>query len=440
MAPTTEMRTRSPTSSGYVADRYVIEWMEPELDVSGGKPIEQRPSLLAAIEGVERGEYAGIVSANLKRLTRSRSGIAIWERVEAAGGRVHCAAEGIDTSTPNGRFIRDIHLAEAVREREEHAERHAGGVPRLSRQAVAPTTVAARVPVRRSVDADGRFRGGARRLVVDPETACDVRDAATDVIAGVPVVRIAERLRMTPSGVRHMLRNRVYIGELRDGPNVKLQAHEAILQPDIFDAVAEALTSNPRPSRRVADGPALLAGIVRCASCAHAMSRKTTKRLIYACPRFHSGGACPTPAAVTCDLLDEYVERLAVERYIWVEARGHSVDDVGEADAALLDAKADLSALVKTITAAGLEEHDIVDELRARKASVVEAEQRLREARARSFAPVALPGDKAYQRLSKAGRNAALRGLIERVEVVPVGRGKRVPVANRVRVIFQGDD
>jgi DNA invertase Pin-like site-specific DNA recombinase len=61
----------------------------------------------------------------MSRLSRSRSGIQIWERVEAAGGRLHCAHEDRDTSTPIGRLIRDIHLANAVREREEHAERHA---------------------------------------------------------------------------------------------------------------------------------------------------------------------------------------------------------------------------------------------------------------------------------------------------------------------------
>src|SRR4051812_12419767 len=68
-----------------------VEFMPPELSVSGGKPIEQRPSLLAAIEGVERGDFDGIVVAYLSRLTRSRSGLQIWERVEAAGGSIHCA-------------------------------------------------------------------------------------------------------------------------------------------------------------------------------------------------------------------------------------------------------------------------------------------------------------------------------------------------------------
>lgn len=91
-----------------------VVFMEPELSISGGKAIEDRPSLTAAVEGVESGLYTGIVVAYLSRLSRSRSGQAIWDRVEAAGGTIHCAKESLDTSTPNGGFIRDIHLANAT--------------------------------------------------------------------------------------------------------------------------------------------------------------------------------------------------------------------------------------------------------------------------------------------------------------------------------------
>lgn len=77
--------------------------LPPELDVSGGLPIEQRPSLLAAIEGVERGEYAGIMVSYLSRFGRSiREQLRAWDRVEAAGGRVIVVREQIDSSTAAG--------------------------------------------------------------------------------------------------------------------------------------------------------------------------------------------------------------------------------------------------------------------------------------------------------------------------------------------------
>src|SRR4051794_32706658 len=60
-----------------------------ELDVSGGLPLEQRPSLRAAVEGVESGLYGGVVVAYQSRLGRDvEQEEAVWRRVEAAGGHI----------------------------------------------------------------------------------------------------------------------------------------------------------------------------------------------------------------------------------------------------------------------------------------------------------------------------------------------------------------
>jgi site-specific DNA recombinase len=96
----------------------------PELDVSGGVPLKQRPSLREAVEGVEQGRYSGIIVSYLSRLGRSvREQLAVWDRVEQAGGRIVVVRERIDTSTPSGRYVRTILLANAERELEEYAER-----------------------------------------------------------------------------------------------------------------------------------------------------------------------------------------------------------------------------------------------------------------------------------------------------------------------------
>lgn len=424
-----------------------IAFMQPELDVSGGLAIDDRASLRDAIEGVERGEYSGIVVAYLSRLTRSRSGIEIWDRVERAGGHVHCAAENLDTSTPNGRFVRDIHLANAVREREEHVDRFAVRRRKtvdagIWRQRQLPRGYTFSGPA----NTDGRFKGVARRLKVDPAGAEDVRTAARDVLAAVPVVRIADRLKMTPAGVRAMLRNRVYLGELWDGGHTKrdehgqiVLTHEPILDATTFDAVAVALKSTPRPARRVDDGPALLAGIVRCGSCGRLMTRKTSARVLYGCVVHHSGGRCEAPASITAARLDEHVEILARERYATVRVRGDAVSDVGAAEGRLTDVRSGIARVVRTLAAAGLDENDAADELRDLRGQLRDAEQGLREARARSLAPIAIPGDEAYRRLDAAGRNTALRGLVAEIVVERSGRGGRPDVAERVNVVFRDD-
>jgi DNA invertase Pin-like site-specific DNA recombinase len=417
-----------------------VVFMEPEADVSGGLPIAQRPALAGAIEGCERGDYGGIIVAYLSRLTRSRSGLAIWDRVEAAGGHVYTARERLDTSTAYGRKQRDDALADAVYEREQHAERFARRRAKtveagVWRQRQTPRGYVFVGPA----NGDGKFKGQARRLTPGPQ-ADDVRQAARDVLAGVPAVRIAEHLRMTPAGVRAMLRNRVYLGELRDGANVKLGAHGAILDVTTFDAVGEALDHGVRPARRAEDGPALLAKIMRCAGCGRVMTRKRTARVVYSCAVHHSGGRCPAPASITAALIDDYVEQVARERYATVMARGHAASDVGAAEASVASVRATIASVVRALATAGLSEDDASSELRDLRVQLVKAEEGLRGARARSLAPVVEPGSEAYGSLSAAGRNAALRGLIDRVVVERSGRGGRPDVAGRVCVVFRGND
>jgi hypothetical protein len=66
-----------------------LKMLPPELNVSGGLPLEQRPSLLAAVEGIEAGRYAGIIVGYLSRLGRNvREQLRTYDRVHAAGGRI----------------------------------------------------------------------------------------------------------------------------------------------------------------------------------------------------------------------------------------------------------------------------------------------------------------------------------------------------------------
>src|SRR6059058_1680175 len=63
--------------------------IEEELDVSGGKPLDQRPGLGPAVHAIEAQEADVIVGAYFDRLFRSLTAQAeAVERVERAGGRV----------------------------------------------------------------------------------------------------------------------------------------------------------------------------------------------------------------------------------------------------------------------------------------------------------------------------------------------------------------
>jgi site-specific DNA recombinase len=416
--------------------RLTFELLPPELDISGGKPIEERPALRAAIEGVERGAYSGIVTANLKRLTRSRSGLAIWERVEAAGGHVHTAAENIDTSTPNGRFMRDVFLAEAVREREEHAERYAERRRK---------TVEAGIWRQRQVPAgyrfagpavDGRYRGTARRLVPGPD-ANRVRWAFRARAAGASISEVARRLDMTTSGARQLLRNRVYRGELRDGEHVNPEAHEPLVTEQEWRAAQP--TAVARPSRMGGE-PALLAGLVRCCGCGHVMSRTNTRALVYSCHGRSSAGRCPAPAAITLRLLDEHVETIALDRLSRLRGAVSRDDSkLRRAQANLETAERELAAYLEGVQAAGLDPEEFASAVRGRRDAVAAA-RRVRD-EARTVEEVPLDGDPVtiWRQLNAHQRNRLLRRLFEAVLVQRAGgRGRLAPVADRVRVLRHG--
>src|SRR3954451_13900364 len=51
------------------------------LDVSGGVPLKDRPSLRQAVEGIESGNYARLIVAYLSRLVRNvREQLQVWDR------------------------------------------------------------------------------------------------------------------------------------------------------------------------------------------------------------------------------------------------------------------------------------------------------------------------------------------------------------------------
>jgi len=414
-----------------------VVFLDPELDVSGGKPIEARASLREAIEGVEAGRFSGIVAANLKRLTRSRSGLQIWERVEAVGGRVHCAAENLDTTTPNGRFVRDIHLAEAVREREEHAERHAKRRQKTVEAGMWRVRIVPRGYAFAGPAVDGRYRGLARRLVPAGPDADDVRSAFAAAASGVPVTTIASRLGMTPTGARRLIQNRVYLGELWDGEHVNLAAHEPLVDEDLW--LAAQAVPTVRAARSQAP-PALLAGLVRCAGCGHVMSRSTKKVVVYSCHGQHSAGQCTAKAGITLRLLDEHVTAIALRELARLRVtETEDRDALDRARAALRAAERELAAYLQAVSAADIGADAFRVGAQQRQAEVDQRRDALGALSRRRLAR--LDGDpvKIWQLLAPDHRNQLLRSLIECVLVERSGgRGRIRPIAERVRVIRHG--
>lgn len=406
-----------------------LELLPSELDVSGGLPLEQRPSLLRAVEGVENGTYAGVIVAYLSRLGRSVSEqLRAWDRVEAAGGRIVVVREGIDTSTPTGRMLRTILLAVAEMEREQHVERFE---ERRRHATASGVWQRHQVPT-------GYVRDPETRRLIPGGRAGDVRDAFGMSAAGEPVIAIGRRLNLTASGARHLLRNRVYLGELRVGAHVNTGAHEPLVSLELFDAAQPASVRPARSGRHTA--PALLAGIVRCQACGHVMTRTGGRGVtIYVCPP-GSKRVCPAPASITGHRVDEHVTRIVLPLLDRLHVTASQADaQITEARAVVADAEGELVAYLQATAALDVSPDALRAGAEQRQAAVDEARSELRRREAlRPVTPGVETGGEAWEGLDGHGRNALLRALLEVVVVRKVGRGRTMPVEDRVRVVAHG--
>lgn len=130
----------------------VVAWHSDE-GISGGKGVEHRPGLAAAIDAIERGEAAGLLAAKLDRVSRSvLDTAALMEQARRGGWELVTCDLAIDTSTPAGEatasmmavFSQLERRLISQRTREALAVKRAQGV-RLGRPSVVPRDVVERI-------------------------------------------------------------------------------------------------------------------------------------------------------------------------------------------------------------------------------------------------------------------------------------------------------
>lgn len=83
--------------------------------------------------------------------------------------------------------------------------------------------------------------------------------------AGLPGIPGSEKQ------IRHMLQNRVYLGEMRGRPG----CHPAIVPDDLFATVSKLLQMNVRASQKEVY---IFSGLIRCGTCGAALSAQTARR------------------------------------------------------------------------------------------------------------------------------------------------------------------
>ena len=298
------------------AEGAAVEMFDAELDVSGSR--KNRAVLDAIVARIEAGTLDGIIVYNLSRLSRlaPKDRIELVDRIESAGGVIVSTAESFDSSTPAGRFQRDLFFGIARMQWEDAAETFA-------------VAKAAAIEAGRPVKAVAPFgfkqraKGGGA-LELEPADAAIVVELFERRLAGASLAVLAEWFesvtgRTVPSStVNAMLSNRAYLGELHYGrqtPLVNLEAHPAVVDVALFESV-QALNEARSSGRGVAVNRAksLLAGIAKCEGCGRGLVESATGSMrtdgtrgrSYKCPA--TTRRCSSRAHIPAPMLDSFVE------------------------------------------------------------------------------------------------------------------------------------
>lgn len=413
----------------------IVDW-QSDLDQTGARM--DRPAFEAAVVAVERGEAEGIAVARLDRFARSVAGAAkTLERLEAAGGVLLSNDLGMDTSTGAGKMMRTVLMALAEFELDRIRENWQS----TTKNALARGVSVSRPPVGYLRREDGRFEP-------DPVAAPVVREVFVRRAAGASWTTLAkfldEKLPRENGGwtrqtINSIVGRRTYLGEARQGDVVNLDAHPPIVTKREWDLAQAA----PATGSRARDGGALLAGIIRCESCGHTLTRASDGARGYSnyvCRKRHSDGTCVSPAKVSVSRADVFVEQAFLDLLDREPLGAIGEPAGGTLDAALstLDAaerEIDTYRDINLVSVIGKDAY--VAGLASRQRTLDDARQAVTAANTAS-GPMhkSLELGVAWPELSVPERRQLLASVIDRVVVTRAASSKRTPVGERVSVVW----
>lgn len=344
----------------------IVRWWNETDSVSGRTT--QRDGLQGAMAMVRKGRSAGVAVAKADRFCRNTmEGLMAIRELRERGGAFVAVQEGIESWDPRdamGKLFLTIVLAIAEWQYDtltngwvDARERHVGagianhcpwGYVRGEDRRLAPDltvvggrTIAAWVAQVFSWRAGGASWSGIARHLDE---------------AQVPPPGGGKLWRF--EGVRVIVANRHYLGEVHSGPDiVNREAHPALVSVDLFEQANRR--QGKTPDRHEGGSPYALAGLVFCASCGGRMRGNTNQQRVgscgdrkpvryYRCRARFSWGVCPHPAEVNAAELEgvvfdtfdvDYLQRRAFEGVA-------ATDELAAAQEALRSAEADLAAFV----------------------------------------------------------------------------------------------
>jgi site-specific DNA recombinase len=406
-----------------------VEMLPPELDQSGGSA--DRPILKQVLAGIDDGRYAGIIVAQLDRLSRMDITEALHtiRRIEDAGGEVIAVAENFDARTPEGRMARTMILAMGEMQLDRYKAQFRAAKASAVERGIWPVVTP---PFGYTVH--HRKYGGDGRLRIDPQNAPKVRRAFERRAAGAPWSEVADVLGGSSTGAGKIIRNRAYLGELRLGEWLNPVAHEAIVDRALWEAAQRKHARPPRGKHPAA----LLARLVRCSGCQRRMTPNTDAHgRIYRCMPRNAQGRCQAPAIISQAKLDPYVEQAVLGHLGGMRLESSKrTEEIERAMGALNAAEAELAAFDEFTRISDVGSEQFARGRQSRMRAVQAARDDVGRARVLSGpAPEVRDVTDLWDDLRVEQRGHVLRGALS---IVWVRKGRGPVDPERVRLIQAG--
>ena len=273
-----------------------------ERSTSGGRLIEKRPGLLAALEDVRAKRAQRVLVYHRDRLDRNLEvRRAFVAAVEEAGGEVWTPDGRLTFSTANEKLSNTLLGAMDENYREVIREK----VLKQKRARVEAGCPCTRMPFIGYVSPGGWSR--AQVVEADRPHVLRAFEMSADGKSSPEIVRYLREQGYTAThrAVTHMLRNELYCGHIIWGELRHENAHEAIVSDRLFRRVQ----ARRKPVGRKSPSQRLLArlGVLRCGSCGAAM---VTDNKLYRC----SSRECDCRASASASQVEALVlDRVARE-------------------------------------------------------------------------------------------------------------------------------
>lgn len=398
-------------------------------NVSGGADLSKRPGFGPAVARVERGQADVILTADFSRFFRDldvqRDVIA---QVEDAGGELWTVSNGrISHETAESELTANIQGSVT-----HYAKRYARDKSML---AVDVAIENGKVPWCQT--APGYVRNPNSTLTPDSpavqkviRTAFEMR-ANGQTIAAVRVYLREHGIEKSYHGTIHLLRDRIYLGEIRFNGRVNLAAHEPIIDRELFQAAQDAVI--PRGYRPVSNRLLSRVGVLRCSTCGGRMVVGTQRQNGRSYPFYRCGHVredCAKRMAISATMVEAAVTEKVKE--LLADMRGTASGGTGVAEAAA-ELERCQQALDAAITAFAdlMAEPAAIERLRLLRDARDQARDRHEELLANATATTIAVSVNDWDELTLDEQRALVKATIESVVIEP-GRGpERIRITSR---------